>query len=60
MQSKLHKIEYNNVLSEVLKKKDNISISLITALDKVVVAEELLKGLYIRVPIADFENQINR
>ena len=60
MQSKLYKLEDNKVLSEVLDKKDNITISLITALDKVVVAEELLKGLYIRVPIADFENQINR
>ena len=60
MQSKLYKLEDNKVLSEVLDKKDNITISLITALDKVVVAEELLKGLYIRVPIADFENQIKR
>ena len=42
----------------VLKEIEHISISLTTALDKVVVAEELLKGISIRAPIAGLVNQI--
>ena len=58
MQSKLYKLEENKVLSEVLKEIDNIIISLTTALDKVVVAEQLLNGISIRAPIAGVVNQI--
>ena len=36
----------------VLKEIEHISISLTTALDKVVVAEERLEGIFIRAPIA--------
>ena len=45
----------DQVLSEVLKGIEHISISLTTALDK-----ELLKGILIGAPIAGFVNQISK
>ena len=50
----------DQVLSEVLKGIEHISISLTTALDKVFVAEELLKGILIGAPIAGIVNQISK
>ena len=60
MQSKLYKLEDDKILSEVLKEIEHICISLTTALDTVVVAEELLKGIFFRAPIAGFVNQISK
>ena len=60
LQSKLYNLENSKVLSKVLKEIENISISLTTAIDKVVVAEELLKGISIRATIAGVVNQIGK